>query len=381
MRILIVSGIWPPDVGGPASHAPELGAYLQVSGHDVRAVTTRGERAPEAAGFPVRAARRDRPRLLRQPAGGIAVMRSAGGIDIIYSTGMYTRSTVAAAVHRRPLVVKLASDPAYERSRTLGLFTGTLEEFQHAQLPRAARQLRMMRNLVVRRASRLIVPSRFLAEFVRGWGVEEKRVRVVPNPAPPPTNGAERADLRRRLGFEGPTFVFAGRLVAAKNVPLAVSALSRVPAASLVVIGEGSERDRVLEAIARHGLERRVSLIGALPRAEAIEWVRAADAAVLSSDYENHPHAAVEAIAVGTPVLATSVGGVPEIIVSGENGMLSERGDEEGLARAMTALVTEPGLRERLSKGASASAARFDPAELFGVIERELELAVRQQRA
>ena len=69
MRVLISSGIWPPEVGGPASHGPELGRFLADRGHGVRAVTTAGPAGPEPAGFPIRASRKDRHQL-DPPAGG-----------------------------------------------------------------------------------------------------------------------------------------------------------------------------------------------------------------------------------------------------------------------------------------------------------------------
>jgi glycosyltransferase involved in cell wall biosynthesis len=310
MRILIVSGIWPPEVGGPASHGPEFGRFLTARGHRVRAVTTAGRAGPEDPGFPIVAARKDRPRLIRQPAVALTVLRAVEDAEVVYATSLYGRSALATTLRSTPLVIKLVNDPAYERAHRLGVFSGTLEAFQRPYRHPAVRALKRLRNLALSRAARLVIPSHYLAEIARGWGIGPHRIRVVPNPAPAIDGTASRTTLRKQLGLESPTFVFAGRLTPQKNLPLAISALRHVPQGALVVIGAGPSRDEVLRAVSDAGVGDRVTVKGALPRERAIEWMRAADASILPSEWENFPHAAVEALAAGTPVIATAVGGV-----------------------------------------------------------------------
>jgi glycogen(starch) synthase len=170
----------------------------------------------------------------------------------------------------------------------------------------------------------------------------------------------------------GTTFVFAGRLVPAKDLSVAIAALRHVPTARLVIVGDGPERGRLEALIAEAGLDGRAVLMGALPRSEAIDWLRAGDAAVLSSAWENFPHAAVEAIAAGTPVLATAVGGVPEVIQTGVNGILVPPGDERALADAMRSVTTDAELLPRLRSGAARTAERYDAERIYEAIEREL---------
>lgn len=381
MEILLVAGIWPPDVGGPASHGPEFGRFLLDRGHRVRAVTTTGSAGALDPGFPLSTSRRDRPRLVRQAASAAAVLGAARGADVVYATGMYGRSTLASALRRVPLVLKLVNDPAYERARRMGLFSGTLEEFQRSSDRRSLRYLKLLRRIVLDRAARIVIPSRYLAEIARAWGVAADRIAVVPNPAPPIERYATREELRRRLGLRSPTFVFAGRLVPQKNLPLAIAALREVPEGSLVVIGDGESREALVRAIAESGVGDRVAVKGALPRREAIDWLRAADAVVLSSDWENLPHAAVEALAAGTPVLATAVGGVPEIVETGVNGILVPPGDAEALGRAMASVATNGALLATLREGALATGGRYGREAIYEAIEAELRLAAGQLRA
>jgi glycosyltransferase involved in cell wall biosynthesis len=312
---------------------------------------------------------------VRVPGTALTVVGAARGTDVVYGIGMYTRSALASSVFRVPLVLKLSQDPAFQRALTLGAFSGTLEEFQQPNPSPVVRALKRARQWSVRRAARIIIPSHYLAEVATGWGLPADRVSVVPNPAHPVDISVSREQLRERLGVSSPTLVFAGRLVPAKNVPLAISALRDVPAASLVVIGDGPERGELARMISESGLGDRVRMLGALPRSETIEWMRAADAVILPSDWENFPHVAVEALAAGTTVIATAVGGVPEIIETGSNGILVEAGDRAALSTAIASVVDDHALLERLRAGAQSSAQRYSRDVIFEALENELRLA------
>jgi glycosyltransferase involved in cell wall biosynthesis len=342
----------------------------------VRAVTSAGSATPEPPGFPLRVTRRERPLPARLAGGIAAIAGEARGADVVYATGLIGRSSVVSRLWRVPLVAKVVSDPAYERSRRLGLWEGTLEEFQREPHRDARiRALEAQRRLMLSRASRIVIPSEYLARIARGWGIPAERVKVIPNPAPDVDGLPERRLLRERLGIDGPTLVFAGRLVPQKNLPLAVEALRSVPGTSLVIIGDGSEQPAVLSAASEAGVTERVSLKGPLPRRSVMEWLRAADAAVLPSDWENFPHAAVEALAVGTPVIATAVGGVPEIVEPDVNGLLVAPGDLDGLAAAVRSVSADSALLDRLRAGAAASSGRFTMQASFAALEHELEHA------
>src|SRR5204862_3105315 len=156
--------------------------------------------------------------------------------DVVYSTGMFGRTALAGLVARRPVVVKLTADPAYERARRWGLWTGSLEDFQRDPNPRTL-PLRLARDRDARRAAHLITPSAYLRELVLGWGVPPERVTVLPNPAPAVPDLRPRDELRAELGFDGPTLVFAGRLTAQKSLALGIEAARRAGVA-LAIAGD-----------------------------------------------------------------------------------------------------------------------------------------------
>ena len=130
------------------------------------------------------------------------------------------------------------------------------------------------------------------------------------------------------------------------------------------MVGDGPDRDW-LEGLARDsGASDRIEFRGSLPRQDALAVVAGSEAALLTSAWENFPHSAVEALAVGVPVVATAVGGVPEIVQDGVNGLLVPVGDVDAVAGAIeqdhdragpTATVSQPARGRRSQSSRSLS--------------------------
>jgi len=376
VKVLIVSGIWPPDVGGPASHAPEVARFLVARGHDVDVVITASE-APSREAYPVHFTSRRMPVGLRHLHSLFLIARHARRADAVYSTGMFGRSGIGSAIARRPIVIKLTGDPAFERLRARGAIDGDVDEFQRAGGGLSSRGLRSLRDWVMRRAAHVFTPSSYLRDLVVSWGVDPSHVSVMPNPAPDTRPSGSRDELRERFRLEGNTLVFAGRLTAQKSLPVLLEAVAHVDDVALVIAGEGDERGAVVTEISRLGLGERVRLLGSLPRDRVIDLFGAADATVLSSSWENFPHTVVESLAVGTPVISTRAGGVAEVVVDGHNGLLVPVGDATALAAAIRRYFGDAPLRASLRENASPSVNEYSTENVLGAIVTRLEEAVR----
>ena len=368
MRIAFLTGIWPPDVGGPATHGPDFSRFLASRGHHVHVVTM-GDGEPTERPCEVEVVSRRLPFPLRYGAVAVRGARAARRADVLYASATYAAAAVAAAISRRPLVAKLVSDPAYERAQRYGLFSGTLEEFQQAR-SRPARMLKALRTASLRRAATLVVPSAYLAEIAAGWGLRRERIHVLTNPAPPPREIEPET-------LEDGTFVFVGRLTRQKALGTAIEAVARVPEARFVLVGDGPERVALERAASASAASDRIRFLGTRSRDEALRTVAGACAALLSSDWENLPHSAVEALSVGVPVVSTAVGGVPEVVRDGENGLLVPPGRPEELAAAIRRVLDEPGLRERLAAGAKPSVEAISSEAIYSRLETLLAEAAR----
>jgi glycosyltransferase involved in cell wall biosynthesis len=198
-------------------------------------------------------------------------------------------------------------------------------------------------------------------ERLRGIGAgtcRPDRTTVIPNAVD--VAAAPRAMHERPL----PRLVAVGRLKAPKDFSTlvrAVAVLSPESFDDVLIVGEGPDRPELERALSFRGLDRRIRLLG--ERADVPALLADADVFVLSSRSEGLPLSVLEAMAAGLPVVASDVGGVHELVVGGETGLLVRPGDPDELAAALRALLADRELRRRLGDAGRARAeALFDLA-------------------
>lgn len=186
----------------------------------------------------------------------------------------------------------------------------------------------------------------------RGISVRDTVTNAV-GPAPLP---ADRTGLERDWQLDGRRLVLAvGRLVEQKNHGLAIRALEHVPTAKLVIAGEGPLRPELEELARLCGVDDRVVFAGLRPDARAL--MAAADAIVLPSRWEGLPLTALEAHASGTPLVATAVRGVQELLEDGEDALLVAADDPVALGEALRRVLDDSELADRLAEGGRRAAA------------------------
>jgi glycosyltransferase involved in cell wall biosynthesis len=288
---------------------------------------------------------------------------------------MVRRAALGARLARRPLVVKLVSDEVFERETRSGRFAGSLDEFQRVGGGARVRFLRATRDAALRGARHVFCPSAYLRDVALRWRIDPDRLSVLPNPAPEIPVLPSREELRGELDLDGRVLVFAGRLGPQKALATALAAVAGEPDVSLVIAGDGPERASLQHRASELGLDGRVRFLGSVPRDTVLRLFRSADASVLSSRWENFPHTVVESLAVGCPVIATAVGGVPEVVKDGVNGLLVPPGDAPALAAAISRFFSDHELRMRLAAAAPGSVAGLSEEDVFGTIEAELQRA------
>jgi glycosyltransferase involved in cell wall biosynthesis len=183
---------------------------------------------------------------------------------------------------------------------------------------------------------------------------DAERTVVIPNAVD--VNGAPRSSHQRKV----PRIIAVGRLKAPKDFLTLVRAASRLPeGAETLIVGEGPDRPRLEQEINALGVTERVRLLG--ERYDVPKLLADADVFVLSSASEGMPVSVLEAMAAGLPVVSSRVGGVPELVVDGETGILVRPGDASALAAALSGLIADPAKRRSLGAAGRARAEeRFD---------------------
>ena len=364
-RIVIATPLYPPEIGGPATYTKILADELPRLGIGVSVVAFRSVHRL--------------PKIVRHGAYFLRVCAASRGRDVVYaqdpvSTGL--AALLAARLMRKKFVLKIVGDYAWEQymhqeSRIRNQPSETLEEFQEKKHDTITEIRRCIQKFVARRAERSIVPSQYLKGIVTAWGVPEENITVVYNAFDPPERQISKEEARHALGISADALqiVSVGRLVPWKGFAELIDAMAAVrkeaPEARLSIIGSGPQEQALRLRIATHGLEGAVSLVGGVPRADVLRRLRASDLFILNSSYEGFSHTLLEALAVGTSVMASDVGGNGEIIKDGVNGRLYQDRDAEYLAREILHLYSHPEMRSRFAAEGEAMPDRFSKERML----------------
>jgi glycosyltransferase involved in cell wall biosynthesis len=345
MRLCIATPLYPPESGGPATYARTLERGLPEQGDTVTVV-----KFSEV---------RHLPKLIRHFQYFLRIVRFAGRSDVILAldpVSVGLPALLAAFVLRKPFVVKIVGDYAWEQGVQRAGITDSLDAFVlQKQVPLFVRMLRTIQTFVARHATGIIVPSLYLKGIVTTWGIDSKKIEVIYNAV-----AIDVATLPERT-LPAHTIITAGRLVPWKGIQDLIDALvmvrKEIPDARLVIIGDGPERE-ALEMQAADFMPGAVLFLGALTHTETLAQVQAADIFVLNSTYEGLSHMLIEALMLGKPIVASRAGGNPELITNDENGLLVSVGATEALANALVTLLQDEARAARLATQASASVSR-----------------------
>lgn len=232
---------------------------------------------------------------------------------------------------------------------------------------------------VLRLANRIIAVSEDLRSMLITEGIAEDRISVLPNAVPVPENDSGRhrfrTDVRDELDVADDELVvgYLGRLSEEKGIRFLVEAVSLLIRETdfnlrLLIVGDGPEYQELQDLAEALGLSDRVALVGF--QAEPQRWLSAFDIFALPSLTEGTPMALLEAMAAQRPIVATNVGGVPDVVTDGEDGLLVAPGDARGLAEALRRVTHDSGLGERLAaKAADTVRARYGLTQWCRTIE------------
>lgn len=374
MRVLMLSWEYPPVVvGGLGRHVHALAQHLATAGHDV-VVLARQDAGTDSSTHPTTDTRDGAVRVIRVAedpphltfehdlvawtlAMGHAMVRH--GLRLLHGwrpevvhahDWLVTHPAVALAEQAGvPLV---ATVHATEAGRHAGWLSHPLNQQVHS-----------VEWWLANRADELITCSQAMRAEVAGLfdldpgpihvihnGIEPRSWRVPPR---------EVAEARRRHAPSGaPLLLFFGRLEYEKGAQDLLAALPKIrqahPGTRLVVAGKGRHLPQLIEQARKLRVRRAVDFVGHLPDRALVASLAAADVTVLPSRYEPFGIAALEAAAAGTPLVASTAGGLGEVVHDGETGLSFPAGDATGLAGAVRAVLDDPAAARRRARAAKA---------------------------
>lgn len=329
MNVTLITGNFPPDLGGPAAFLEKLCSRMHKAGHKVTVICY-GEKygSPE---FPFNVIRisRELPAILRFALFIAKTILRSIDSDLIMACDYSPPGFAASVLLGKPLLLRQVSDPAWEWAYRTGRTDLWPDPFQKDRdLPSLLRHLIHLAGALW--ADRIIVPSRYMARIVSGWGVVKKRITLIPNAPEMQISKAQdskeclsRDEARRKLGIKGFTMLYAGRIIQHKRIDLILKVFAEVKKsiahAELIIAGDGPEKENLMS------LSENISDIrwtGELKQYELSSYYRASDVLLLLSEYEGMSHVLLEAQASGLPAVASDRGGNPEVVKHGKTGFI-----------------------------------------------------------
>ncbi len=359
MKLLIATGLYAPEIGGPATYTKLLEEKLPAARYKVSVLPFSGSRR-----F---------PRGVRHFHYTFQLLKRAWPVDVVYAQDTVSVGLPALLVTkllRKTFVIRVPGDYAWEQSVQRFGVTDTIDEFQLRIQPWRVRVLQSIQQLVVRNASLVITPSKYFQKLVGGWGVTpSKNITIY--------NGVDLNIMPSHIDqVTKKTIVTAGRLVEWKGIGGLLLLMQTLPNWQLVIVGDGPDR-RKLEAKAKQlNVTEQVLFTGSIPRDEVFGWCVAADVFVLNTHFESFSYQVVEAMHSGTPVVVTNVGSLPELLTSGVEGVLFIPDDITTLRACVLSVLTDPALWSKRTKAAQKKVTDFTIEKCMQRLDEQLQKLV-----
>jgi len=370
MRILVASGIFHPEIGGPATYLHGVIPELMKRGHNVTVVSF-GEETRDSYPYPVHRVPRGHW-LARHWNYYRTIRRLWPGHDLafVHSLGLPLPS------HARPRLGRIGGDPVWERAVNKGWVAPQIdvERFQASCRHPLARLNKALYHREARRLERIIVPCHFYERLIVSWGVDPAKITVIHNAIrPSPVPQETKSEVRRRLSLpDSRLLLTVSRLTPYKGVDYLIQAVARLEDTHLLIVGDGPMRGELARLASRLGVSERVHFLGRIVRDRLPAVYRAADYTVLYAGGEGLSHTLLESLRVGTPVIASDAGGNSEVVRHGENGWLAPFPDVNRLLETIQRAYL-PGEQARCSANSSAGLEGFSWDEMVRETSRLIE--------
>ena len=341
MRILITSGVFPPDIGGPATYIPQLSRDLFLAGHQVVVITLGARDCIDlTADYKVIKIGRDRNILFRVVKTLMLIVKELRNSDSFFSNGLYIESGIALALSSKKSVsvVKIVGDPVWERLRNRKKTNLSLTEFISRKSNSGSFILRKIYNWSWSKFDVATSPSKELCDFI------EENIRSLKCIHIP--NGVEISKTRNLSNeFD---LVTVSRLVNWKNLDIVIRVVAKLNL-SLLVVGDGPDFGR-LQELAKQ-LEAKVTFTGQITGTNSLIAMNRARIFVQISDYEGLSFSLLEAMSLGLVPIVSNIPGNISVISNMHNGLIINI-DEESLEKAINLVFSDSGLSEMISRNA-----------------------------
>jgi len=340
MKALLISGIYRPEIGGPATYLPKLATQLLDQGEQVEVITLKDSKAdPVVESWKVNYLIRNQNILARIVKTSLLIAKNTKKVDTVFANGLFQETAIGLLLLKKKSVAKIVGDPVWERAINKGRTNLNINDFNHSKLSINHRLQRLFIRWSLNRFSVITCPSLELKSIITSWGVS-KPIEFIPNGVIISEN--ENVDKYYDL-------VSVSRLVNWKNIDklIRVSAKTKF---KLAIVGSGPE-EIILKKLAKD-LNAPVEFLGQLAEEDVKKVLARSRIFALLSDYEGLSFALLEAMACGIPSIVSNAKGNSDVIRNEVEGLIVNINNQIEIENAIEKLL---GSTELLAKYGAAA--------------------------
>ena len=312
-------GIFPPDIGGPATFVPKIAKYFQDElNYEIEILTLSDNKNSNINDdFSVKRIDRNLPIIYRWLKTIFTIYKLGKNKDLIFVNGLGTEATIANIFLKKKIIRKIVGDPVWERAYSKAKISESFDEFQVKNYGFSISLQKKVRSFSIKKSDIVVTPSKHLKNFILNLGFKNK-IEIINNGVLIPE---ENTNI---FTNDQINITIVSRLVSHKNIEKIIKAISDLnsPLINLNIIGDGPELNQLQKISLESNNKDNIIFHGKLNRDEINHIFLNSDIYIQASNYEGLPHSLLEAMSYGIPVLCTPVGECKEILGNENRGYI-----------------------------------------------------------
>ncbi len=312
-------GIFPPDIGGPATFVPKIAKYFQDElNYEIEILTLSDNKNSNINDdFSVKRIDRNLPIIYRWLKTIFTIYKLGKNKDLIFVNGLGTEATIANIFLNKKIIRKIVGDPVWERAYSKAKISESFDEFQVKNYGFSISFQKKVRSFSIKKSDIVVTPSQHLKNFILNLGFKNK-IEII-------NNGVFIPEENTNIFTNDQiNITIVSRLVSHKNIEKIIKAISDLnsPLINLNIIGDGPELNQLQKISLESNNKDNIIFHGKLNKDEIDHIFLNSDIYIQASNYEGLPHSLLEAMSYGIPVLCTPVGECKEILGNEDRGYI-----------------------------------------------------------
>ncbi|MDC2967066.1 glycosyltransferase family 4 protein [Acidimicrobiaceae bacterium] len=312
-------GIFPPDIGGPATFVPKIAKYFQDElNYEIEILTLSDNKNSNINDdFSVKRIDRNLPIIYRWLKTIFTIYKLGKNKDLIFVNGLGTETTIANIFLKKKVIRKIVGDPVWERTYSKAKISESFDEFQVKNYGFSISLQKKVRSFSIKKSDIVVTPSKHLKNFILNLGFKNK-IEII-------NNGVFIPEENTNIFTNDQiNITIVSRLVSHKNIKKIIRAISDLnnPLVYLNIIGDGPELNQLQKISLESNNKDNIIFHGKLNRDDINHIFLKSDIYIQASNYEGLPHSLLEAMSYGIPVLCTPVGECKEILGNEDRGYI-----------------------------------------------------------